>query len=169
LLDKIMLFKVKTRDGIDFTKLIGSLNDELPHFAKWLLEWDADAHGVLEYSRFGVTPYHHPELLEAAREVMPSQAFYDMLKIFLGDWFMAHKNETEWLGNPTKLMYEMAQDESMKHLISKYNPVSVGRMLSQLANQGYELEQVRADGYRLWSIKKQDLNSAPPKDSPTNH
>jgi hypothetical protein len=166
LLDKIMLFKIQTRDGVDFQALYDALPDELPCFARWLLSWDPTVDGVLEYSRYGITAYHHPELLESARSVMPSYSFYELLVVYLEGYFKEYPKQLKWCGTPTQLVREMTIDDSLKNLIAQYSPRSVGRFLAQLKNQGYPLTQWKINYQRIWHIDRAILQTTPGDPTP---
>jgi len=156
LLDKVSLYKAApTREGYDFHKLDKALAEELPAFAKWLEDWEPpDA--TIEASRFGVTSFHHPELLQAAKEVTSSHSFYEAFHMFMSSQFNEFKTH-EWIGNASTMLRDMAGDDGMRALTSHYTPRGVGRFIAQLAGQGVPLTQIRKDGLRMWSITKKDF------------
>lgn len=158
LLDKIHLFKAApTREGYDFHRLDKALTEELPAFAKWLEDWDPPE-VTIEMSRFGVTSFHHPELLQAAKEVTSSHSFFEAFHMFMQSTFNEMKLN-EWVGNASTMLKEMAMDDGMRTLTSHYTPRGVGRFIAQLAGQGVPLTQIRKEGLRMWSISKKDFET----------
>jgi hypothetical protein len=159
ILDKIILTKVRTREGVDFAALAGGLSAELPHFCAWLRDWDPedDLEGVTEKSRYGVTSYHHPELLQAAKEGTTSHAFLELFMNYLQEFWDSAAEE--WIGNATSLIKDISADDTLRPIINQYTSRAVGRALSQLQNQGFPLTQFRDGGLRWWKLTKIDYDS----------
>ena len=155
LLDKIMLLKVATREYFDFKNLIKDLDDELPHFLRWLIDWDPleDDPGVIEASRYEVASYHHPELLASAREVTDSHSFLELLSLFMED-FCQSSGQEKWIGTPTELLRNLMMDDSLKGLVNGMSAKAAGRRLAQLKNHGAPLKQLRKDSWRMWEIQR---------------
>lgn len=156
LLDKISLFKAApATEGYDFGVLENALAVELPVFAKWLEDWEPP-HETLEVSRFGVTSYHHPELLQAAKEVTSSHSFYEVFHMFMSDHFNTCKEDV-WIGNASTMLKELSGDDGMRAFVSHYTPRAIGRFIAQLEGQGVPLTQIRQDGLRMWCLTKPDF------------
>jgi len=156
LLDKIMLTKAGVREGFDFERLIAALGEELPKFARWLTDWDprSDHPDIIEASRYGVAAFHHPELLEAAKETTSSHTFYELLHLYWTEWF---KTDPVWTGNATTLIRSMNEDDTLRPIVGQYTPRAVGRFLAQLSNQGMPITPERENGMRGWRILKEDF------------
>lgn len=154
LLDKVCLFKCADRD-VDFTNVEQVVDNEISYFCKWLLDWKPPEN-VLEFSRYGVASYHHPDLLQAAKDTTYSNAFFEILVTFLSEYFTAEgPNQTEWIGSATDLLQQLNRDDGMRSVVSKWSTVSIGRALGQLKNQGFDVDYYRATfGLRKWVLPK---------------
>jgi hypothetical protein len=163
LLDKVMLFKIKTA-ARDFTNAADRIRAELPYFAGYMRDFEIPEHCQGE-PRFGVNCYHHPELIETARQSGKTAAFSELLEMFKESIF-ANVNCQEWVGSATQLLSEMMADENTKHVAAKYTPDQIGRRLGQLKAQGYPIKYDRSSDLsrtRLWSIaRKGGINDNAP-------
>jgi len=158
LLDKVMLFKIGTAER-DFTDVASRIRADLPGFARFLQDYVIPA-ACLGDARFGVKCYHHPELLEEARQSGRTAGFAELLEMFKASIF-ADPSRDEWSGTATLLLSEMMADEITKHVASKYTPEQLGRRLNQLKAQGYPIAYQRCSGLartRLWIITRDDRN-----------
>lgn len=138
LLDKVMMFKVRSTDRKFPGDLNGVLGRELPYFAGYLAAWEAPGR-VLGGQRYGIECFHHPELLETARDGTQSSSFLGLLRIFLREW----DRNKDWTGSSTQLLHQMSMLESFGKLLGEYNSVKVGRCLNQLQGQGYPITNFR--------------------------
>jgi hypothetical protein len=139
--DKIMLFKFT-----DYQHQFGRNSDvegviaaELPHFLRWLLEYSPPAHVTWdENKRFGVRPYHHPEMLHTAVEDNPATKLNELVDRWAASMRRDDKTATEWKGTATDLYTSlMGIDEgNLKPLMSRYTAVRLGRELRTLAQRG---------------------------------
>lgn len=150
--DKIMLFKFtdyrhpfEAYTGTKGTKdeKEASINHivatELPLFLKWLLDWKPPVHVIWgENPRFGVRPYHHPEMLFTAVEDNPATKLIEVLDRWAMSARRDDKSLKEWKGTATDFYTSlMGVDEgNLKPLISKYTVVRLGRELRTLAQRG---------------------------------
>ena len=139
--DKIMLFKFT-----DYQHPFGKNSDvesviaeELPHFLRWLCDYSPPA-GVIweENKRFGVKPYHHPEMLHTAAEDNPATKLVEVIDRWATSMRRDDKNATEWKGTATDLYTSlMGLDEgNLRPLINRYTAVRLGRELRTLAQRG---------------------------------
>lgn len=152
--DKIMIFKLSKRAEFDFHALERTLEDELPYFGRWLLQWDSVADGVSDYSRYGVVGFWHPDIVDAVREVSPLVHFRDLLIMFLDE----RVKENHWIGNSTQLLAAMLEGgsnlSSTAELAKKLVPAMVGKNLNKLKSQGWQISQRTLHGRSVWEIKK---------------
>lgn len=158
LLDKVMLFKIKTA-ARDFTNAADRIRAELPYFAGYMRDFEIPEHCQGE-PRFGVNCYHHPELIETARQSGKTAAFSELLEMFKESIF-ANVSRQEWVGSATQLLSEMMADEITKHVAAKYTPDQIGRRLGQLMAQGYPITYERSGDLsrtRLWNIPRKGEN-----------
>jgi hypothetical protein len=137
ILDKLMLFRCNP----DFHAKFGSLQEneallsrELPHFLAWLDTWEPPE-GVLDRKRprYGVVSYHHPSLVEAARDSSPDHRFVEILESWRMSMIAAAPKDTLWKGSCTDLIRAINTDSSLSSLMRSYSPVAVGRIMSKVA------------------------------------
>jgi hypothetical protein len=139
--DKIMLFKLT-----DYQHPFGKNSEveeviaqELPHFLRWLMAYSPPDEVVWEENkRFGVKPYHHPEMLHTAVEDNPATKLIEVVDMWAASMRRDSKSVTEWKGTTTQLYSSlMGVDEgNLKPFIGRYTPVRLGRELRTLAQRG---------------------------------
>ncbi len=161
LMDKIMILKLAYREGFDLKGLRAHLDDELPYFCRWLVDWDTEAEGVIEASRYVVSPFHHPELVKAAKSVSASNPFRELLQMHFANYFTVN-NETSWTGTASELISAMSIDDRLKMLVQAYTPVVAGRMLNQMMSQGRPLKRVTVRGSDKWRFTREFLEEEVP-------
>lgn len=114
MMDKIMLFKARDREPGFFppkTVLEAVIAAELPYFLEWLhKDYVIPAEVTPQSHRFGVSPYHHHEIVGVVREQSPEQNLADLLDIWAEEHRTMSPDATVWSGNPTQLMIELSSD-----------------------------------------------------------
>ena len=155
LLDKLMLFRT-TRTPIDFParqSLLAILDRELPHFARYLLDYDMPAH-CRGSARFGVKAYHEKTLLETAEQSSRSAVFHEIVD----DWaqsFFAEKTDLKfWEGTSFQLFKQLHRgDPAMNAPLRGVTPDSVNRHMMGLCAK--KIYSSKMDGSRrLWRIER---------------
>lgn len=165
-LDKMMLFRMN--GGFKFLPLEEGrkkLKEELPHFARWLMNWKIPAHCV-GLPRFGVKTYHDSYLLRMGYENSSNYEFSEMLQLFLRNYELMHienkDQKSHWVGTSSQLAIEMSQWNPA--VVRTYNARAIGRTLSDLRNRGLNLETKRTEDSRTWYIpielKYREVDSA---------
>jgi hypothetical protein len=134
ILDKLLLFKVDKNwraDFGDYGSMHRKLRAEIPHFLQWLSDKEVPA-GILAGAsgRYGVNPYHHPELLADARNMNPSHRVTEILDLWVMDGVKT--NRTPWSGTSTELMAELYGNPVIKDLVRDQNPIRLGVLLSKI-------------------------------------
>ena len=88
LLDKLMLFRaykhpmpMPTDTNEERTAFLATLHGELSAFVGFLAKWEIPPH--LRGSRFGVTHFHHPEIVEALNELAPEARLLSLIDAVL--------------------------------------------------------------------------------------
>jgi len=133
------------------------LTEELPYFARWLLNWEMPAHCVGD-SRFGVEAKHEKSMFQTAIHSGSSAAFLELLKMFLENYELGLDKDASgttevWVGTTTKLISDMLADESIRPMVQKYSPTGVSTILGQLKARGYPFNRVRdKKRNRAWEI-----------------
>jgi hypothetical protein len=139
--DKIMLFKFTDHHHPFGTNKENEaiIAAELPHFLRWLLDYSPPGHVVWEENkRFGIRPYHHPEMLHTAQEDNPATKLIEVLDRWAASMRREDKTHTEWKGTATDLYTNiMGLDEgNLRPLLNRYTAVRLGRELRTLAQRG---------------------------------
>ena len=139
--DKIMLFKLT-----DYQHPFGTnreveaiLATELPHFLRWLMEYSPPDEVLWhENKRFGVKPYHNPDMLHTAVEDNPATKLVEVLDLWAASIRRDDKKLTEWKGTATELYRSlMGIDEgNFKPLLGRYTTSRLGRELRTLIQRG---------------------------------
>lgn len=150
--DKISLFKVSEKithfpSRTEITKILAG---ELPMFARFLLEWPMPEER--KYTRFGVLPYHHPDLMEESRQ----QGLGNTLEIisnYLDAFFSqpSRANQKYWEGSAMQLFHELAEHSPV--YMRNVNEHSLAIQLGKLAANEYNLVKHKiANRGNVWYI-----------------
>lgn len=116
------------------------LSRELPHFARWLLDYEPNPK-VMGDSRYGVRSYFHPGVEQAARDNSPRQQILEILEIFARELRAAGKDI--WKGSATQLIGEMSEMPILRGFsILRSGPAFV-RDLSSAEEYSKQHESVR--------------------------
>jgi len=106
---------------------------ELPLMLRWLVDVYQPPKEILCESRFGVEPFHDPDLVKVNRQ---EQISYNLLEL-LAAWMAANPKwndgKPDWEGTPTDLLRALTQDESLEVLLKNWDPTKLGRALGDLA------------------------------------
>ena len=156
--DKICLFKASpaamafsTRDT--HQQLI---REELPVFARFLLDWKRPEHCEPKVQRFGIEAYHHPDLLNESL-----QTGFDGLALELVSKFMADRrshdaeryDDKPWVGTGADLYVQLAQVPGNDALLRDIKPHALITSLGNLSHRGYGIyRSPRRDGCWTWTI-----------------
>lgn len=102
--DKLLGFRVSTKHKPKFPpnhELEKIISDELPYFARFLLDWDIPEQ-IVGDARFGVGHYMHPFIMNAARDNGSRAPAIEAIEMFA----RVHRDATgskEWKGTATML------------------------------------------------------------------
>lgn len=152
--DKICLFKT-TGVKADFSNSVTEqIAQEIPYFARFLLDWQMPQYCVPKFKRFGVVTYHHPELYDEARE---QQGVGTLVEMLLG-MLEVHQTKTNntvsyWDGTAIQLYEDMCvvYPGVMREIRS---PRALATMLGNLVKAGYRLTKHKetGTGKNIWKI-----------------
>lgn len=155
--DKISLFKTNEK-VIKFPAarvVERKIDAELPHFARFLIEWAMPEAMLAGEKRFGVVPYHHKDLLAESTQ----QGHCEVTEILL-DYFAAYKigkpEATEWKGKATLLFKEMIGFAG-REALARVSSQVLGRQLAVLeqasAGRGDWIKsRITRDNVKEWRI-----------------
>ncbi len=82
------------------------LIDELPHFLDFLLQWEIPSDLVSD--RFGITHFHHPEILQAINTLAPE---YRLLRLIDEELFLTEETDP-WEGSAEQLERRLCAEPS---------------------------------------------------------
>lgn len=154
-MDKISLFKarnIKFIQQFGFKQLDEILAKELPYYARWLLDWKIPSHLISKDRRFGVVPYHHPDLVRAAVHQGPSHALAEFLSSTMDMYRAAHPEKQFWVGTATELYKDMQL--CSEPLARQWTYSRLSTALGQLQSRGFNLYGLKhlAQTSTMWVI-----------------
>jgi hypothetical protein len=153
--DKIMLFKANPQTmpmptaTPDQRELFWkTLVSELPAFIFYLTEWKIPNSFISQ--RFGITHYHHPEIMDAINELAPEHRLLSLIDGYLFDGM------DKWTGSSEQLERELTNSESKCYReatkLFTFN-TACGVYLSRLARRFPDrFERERSRTCNEWSI-----------------
>jgi hypothetical protein len=154
ILDKTMFLKAEPTN-VKFAGAEAKVAGELPAFGAYLRDYVIPEDIVGDY-RFGVRSYHNPELLQIARNSSQTASFLEILTEWRANYFATFSG-AEWTGNPTNLLSELLQTESLKPLVVRDIKSSnhLGKLLSKIIAEGSVqwLHKGRSNQNRFYVIK----------------
>jgi len=158
--DKMMLFRVvdgalpTAESQADYDKVLSDLIADIPALLTYLLSWEIPPDTAS--TRFGVTHFHHPEILQALDERNPE---YQLLTLI--DRVIFGQQIIEWTGTATELK-EVLFDATgfdaaeARNLLSKW-AAGTGVYLSRLSkSQPQRVSKIPRSSGRFsqsWEIK----------------
>lgn len=160
--DKVIGLRVSDSSTQDFPaneELEAIIESELPHFAKWLLDWEPPEE-VVGRSRYGVTAWFHPKLRDAARDNSPTQAVMEVLDLFA----KLHRDDhgDVWMGTAAELMGVMGNYAEIKARGGSFEHQRLARDLQQATENCLDNEHTRpvqcmsTGGGKVWIINLSD-------------
>lgn len=167
-LEKLMLFRAGSRK-ISFrnqTEMERILKEELPFFARWLLEWTPPAHVLINSDvRFGVTAYCEPTLHRTSNLSSAVSSFAEILTRWLTEYFNeAGKGQTFWTGSAIDLRLSMSASLAFAEVLRGYKPDAIPRMLLQLNDKKmFKMTVAETEGERRFTIHCEDRFRKPSK------
>ena len=126
------------------------LVSELPAFIHRLMEWEIPP--TLKSERFGVTHFHHPELLSAIDAMSPESRLLALIDLEL----FKEENPNEWHGTAEELEKALVVSGSNHHAKQLLSwPNATGTYLGRLASkQPQRFTSSRTNIKRSWKITK---------------
>jgi hypothetical protein len=139
IMDKISLYKFSREwkaTFLDDHSMEELIKKELPHFLAWLRDWQVpeDLVNTAE-PRYGLYSYHHPAIVEEARQQNQDHRLTEMLDIWIRivkDEKMSSITDGVWEGTCTELLFELNRIEEARGIVREYNAVSLGKKLAHI-------------------------------------
>jgi hypothetical protein len=169
ILDKINLYRTAVTAPITFPDRRGCekfLDDELPFFARWLLDWEIPKklHGD---ARYGIVSFHDPVLMRTADQSSRTAGFLEVVEYWRG-WYFSENSKSEWSGTAFALLVEMNKHEPLREAgLRGMTPTSIGLNLSAVKSKGCDwlVSHDSAVG-RVWTVQRPVKNAPPVVDLP---
>lgn len=161
MIEKLMLFRAGPRQ-ISFhsqASMEKILKEELPFFARWLLEWTPPAYVLINSDvRFGITAYCEPTLHRTSNLSSAVSSFAEILTRWLTEYFNEEgKGKTFWTGSAIDLRLSMAASPAFAEALRGYKPDAIPRMLLQLNDKKmFKMTVTETDNERHFWIKCED-------------
>jgi hypothetical protein len=162
LLDKISFFKVQKPNIDPRSNWYKKMMPELAYFAQYLADYKIPDE-LRGEKRFGVKPFHHPELLKSAAEAGPAAEIEDLLQEWREYYFTnssLEPKDNEWKGGAAAMMKSLKDG----NFDFRGGNRSLGRGMSRLAAQETcnwitrDVDAVRGNTYRIISPRySQDI------------
>lgn len=165
--DKISMFKASPAlmNFPDWGAIDKILAQELPIFARFLVDWTIPEDWVATEKRFGVVPFHHPELFEESQQHGVGPVI-EMLVGFM-DTLQKTPGEDYWQGTATELIRDLYaySPEACRNLTTQ----SLGMQLGKMEKNGFNLFKYKNDqrlnvwriSYELHTNEKETLQDEP--------
>lgn len=155
ILDKLHLFRASKTPPVEYPsrrKMIAILDEELPRFARFLLDYEVPSHCV-GTARYGVKAYHEPSLLKTAEQSSRTAAFTEILDDWIKSYFDESKDEY-WQGTAFQLLKALHKDPMASEAgLRNLTPQSVGQALAALKAKGTFQLTVDGSGFtRQWRV-----------------
>lgn len=168
LVDKIHLYMTSDLPTVDFPKqadLKAILEQELPYFAKFLLQWQTPIHCTLfrgegiDYRFGGIKPWHDPAMTQHANQSARTAGFAEILDDWRTEYFRlvnenkpSEKHEHVWTGTAFQLRKALCVSPATQDALRGTDNGDIGRLLAQLKSKGYPITSEDKDELRYWQI-----------------
>lgn len=159
--DKLMAFQTPTGGSRmvfpSNAEVQAILSKELPHFARWLLDYSPNPK-VMGDSRYGVRSYFHPGVEQAARDNSPRQQILEIIEIFAKEIRAANPKRELWKGSATQLVGEMTEMPILRGFTVLRSGAAFGRDLASAEEYGRQHPDVRpiksrsTGSGKIWTI-----------------
>ncbi len=155
--EKFDLFRAAKVSAVTFPDRRGCqtiLRNELPHFARFLLDYQTPEH-CIGSSRFGVMHYHEKSLLQTAEQSSQSAGFLEIIDDWRQTYFSENPSLSHWQGTSFQLLKKLNSDQlgslaGVRNL--SVNAIAAG--LSTLKAKGMPFECISDGLTREWVIPK---------------
>lgn len=145
--EKIMLWRAAKREWKFFEdeEQKKVLARELPHFARYILDYKIPAHCLHPDPRFGIRHFHEPSLVASAN--LTTSAFTDILDCWMREHFtVRHAQEDSWTGTALDLRSSILIDPMMADPMKPFTLEKIKRALAGLSTGNLFKVQVIPEG-----------------------
>lgn len=158
--EKVMLFRVaeERTDGFKFSdegEMRKQIAEELPHFARYLLDFQTPEECLASETRFGIKAYHEPSLRNSANHSSASATFGEILDETMREFFTREPDAPFWEGTALQLHKTIHLDMTLTEAMRPYNVQTAARNLATLSAKGqFRIEVVGDEHRRLYRIHR---------------
>ena len=150
------MFRASKTAAVDFPErkvVLSILDRELPHFARFLLDFKMPA-DLIGPARYGMIPYHETSLLETAEQSSRTASFHEIVDDWAHDYF-AENSDTEWRGSAWQWLKHLHEGNlAVASALRGLTAESVSRQFMALKAKGSNIDSVSARGSRIWIIRR---------------
>lgn len=173
--DKVMLFRVSENSPVGDFPSVAELNiilaNELPYFARFLLDWKVPEEvvlrraGAIDWRFGGITPWIDDSLRAAANQGSRVSGFWEIVDDWRNEFFAAaakstdaRVSKTQWTGTAFQLRKAICDmSQSSADALRGIDVGEMGRLLMQLHTTSYPVEfiddtQGAVGGTRKWVL-----------------
>ena len=157
--DKLIALRLKRKSSIKFpsnAEVERTIAKELPHFARWLLDWEVPKN-VVGDSRFGVVSYIDQQISSAAYDNSSRSSIAELVEFFAKRAREYFSNPV-WRGTLTEFQVAIHEFNNGRNVGMSGNPEFVRRGMQVLEEASKTSKQVRPikslgfGGGKIWEI-----------------
>lgn len=128
----VLLFAEGTRQFPDWHEMDDTLTNELPFFARWLLDWETPAE-IFGNKRFGINSYIQEDLRTKSLHAGGVSDLLELIELWIQRAQPHEKHGDFWQGSASAWMAEVGSDDALKPLIGKFTVKQLGRKFVEAA------------------------------------
>ena len=155
--EKVFLLRSARVAPVEFPDRRGCkkiLRDELPHFARFLLEYQIPEH-CRGSSRFGVRHYHEQSLLATAEHSSTAASFHEIVEDWRETYFAENPTLPYWSGTSYQFLKKLNSDPLGSLAgVRNLTTAAISAGLSSLKARGLPFEVLEGGANREWVIPR---------------
>lgn len=166
--DKLMLFRVppgnRKTQFLPHEEGNAVVARELPHFARFLMDWVVPDECSDPDPRFGgVKPFADEFLVRTANQSSTTAPLAEILDDFKAQYKTHNPGKEIWRGTSAQLHRELNADNDRKEAMRSYPILKLSNHLATLEQQGYPIASEQSGISRFWVL---DLSEVEPEPEP---
>lgn len=128
---------------------------ELPLFARWLLDKFKPSPDIVIGGRMGIVSFHDPRILDLSQKQLHAYNLLELLAIWCSSW--AEEDVRYWDGSPSKLLTEFNSAPHFDSQRREWNTSKLARALTALARLSGSGVQLLPGKGRQFRLDKQTI------------
>lgn len=165
IMDKLSLYRCADVCPVKFParrELVKLVTGELPHFARWLLDWEPPEYTQGD-ARFGTAPYHEASLVRIADQSSSTASFLETLEIWRDDYFSSNTGVQRWEGTSAQLMVALHANEVLaRATLHGMSSRLLLQHLGALKTKGLSWIRTKEGSNKVWVIERPGLPGITP-------